>query len=425
MPDGEAGGLRRRPPEGRDSHGERHPDGWRVHPGPDGRGAPASPAAPRPWLPAGLVLLFLGFLAANMLFASIGSTTPPRVTIPYSPTFLTQVKAGNVVSISAKGAAVQGVLRDEIRYPAESAKAEPTTLFATQVPQFANNSTLLALLEAKGVVVKATATSAGSSFLLTLLLTFGPIVLLVWLFMVFMRRSAGGGAGGLGSFGRSRAQRVEPAQQHVTFADVAGIDEAKAQLTEIVDFLKDPDKYRRLGGRIPRGVLLVRPARDRQDAAGPGGGRRGEVPFFSISASDSSRCIVGVGAARVRDLFAQAKAGGAGHHLHRRARRRSAAHAGGRRSAAGTMSASRRSTRSSPRWTASTRDRVIVIAATNRPEVLDPALLRPGRFDRRVAVQPPDRSAGARSSRSTPRSAAGRRRRPGPPRRHHGRDGRR
>jgi cell division protease FtsH len=392
MPDGEGGGPRGRPPEGRDSHGERHPDGWRVHPGPDGRGGPAPPTTPRPWLSAGLTLLFLGLLAVNILLASILSTSPPRVTIPYSPTFLAQVKAGNVVSISAKGAAVQGVLRDEIRYPADSTKAEPTTLFATQVPQFPNNNTLLTLLEAKGVVVKATPTSTGSSFLLTLLFTFGPIVLLVWLFMVFMRRSSGGGVGGLGAFGRSRAQRVEPAHQHVTFADVAGIDEAKAELTEIVDFLKDPDKYRRLGGRIPRGVLLTGPPGTGKTLLARALAGEAEVPFFSISASEFVEMYVGVGASRVRDLFAQAKAAAPAiifiDELDAIGRSRAGA--------VGGMGGSHDEREQTLNQILTEMDGfdpsvgVIVISATNRAEVLDQALLRPGRFDRRVAVQPPD-----------------------------------
>jgi hypothetical protein len=122
-----------------------------VHRGPDGRGAPAPPAAPRPWLSAGLVVLFLGLFVANIVVVSLLGTSPSRVTIPYSPTFLAQVKAGNVVSISAKGAAVQGTFRHALRYAADSTTAERTTLFATQVPQFPNNSTLLALLETKGV----------------------------------------------------------------------------------------------------------------------------------------------------------------------------------------------------------------------------------------------------------------------------------
>jgi cell division protease FtsH len=394
MPDGEGGGPRGRPPEGRDSHGERQPDGWRVHPGPDGRGTPVppSPRAPRPWLSLALIVLFLGLLVGDFLFATIRNPSPPRVTIPYSPTFLAQVKAGNVVSISAKGAALQGTFRDEVRYPADSSTAEPTTLFATQVPQFANNGVLLSLLQTKGVVVKAKPTSTGSSALVTLLFTFGPVLLLVGLFMTVMRRGGGGGVGGMNAFGRSRAKRVEPAQQHVNFADVAGIDEAKDELTEIVDFLKDPDKYRRLGGRIPRGVLLTGPPGTGKTLLARALAGEAEVPFFSISASEFVEMYVGVGASRVRDLFAQAKAAAPAiifiDELDAIGRSRAGA--------VGGMGGSHDEREQTLNQILTEMDGfdpsvgVIVISATNRAEVLDQALLRPGRFDRRVAVQPPD-----------------------------------
>ncbi|MGZ4299225.1 MAG: ATP-dependent zinc metalloprotease FtsH [Solirubrobacteraceae bacterium] len=339
-----------------------------------------------------MIALFLGLLAVNFVLASKVSTTPPRVTIPYSPTFLAQVKAGNVVSISAKGAAVQGEFREAIRYPADSTKAELTTLFATQVPQFANNGVLLSLLQAKGVVVKATQPSAGSSFLVTLLFTFGPVLLLVWLFMALMRRNGGGGLGGMGAFGRSRAQRVEPAQRHITFADVAGIDEAKVELSEIVDFLKDPDKYRRLGGRIPRGVLLTGPPGTGKTLLARALAGEAQVPFFSISASEFVEMFVGVGASRVRDLFTQAKAAAPAiifiDELDAIGRSRAGAFGG-----MGSSHDEREQTLNQILTEMDGFDPsvgVIVISATNRPEVLDQALLRPGRFDRRVAVQPPD-----------------------------------
>ena len=279
-------------------------------PGSDQRGAPPGPAAPprrsTPWFTSGLVVLFLALLVVNIIVATADHGQAPRVTIPYSPTFLAQVKAGNVVSISSKSAAVQGTFRNLVRYPPGST-AEPTTLFATQVPAFANDDALLSLLQAEGVVVKASPPSGGASLLVTLLLSFGPILLLVWLFVVMMRRG-GSGMGGMSGFGRSRAQRVEPAQQHVTFADVAGIDEAKDELTEIVDFLKAPDKYRRLGGRIPRGVLLTGPPGTGKTLLARALAGEARVPFFSISASEFVEMFVGVGASRVRDLFTQAKA---------------------------------------------------------------------------------------------------------------------
>ena len=296
-----------------------------------------------------------------------------------------------MVSISAKGAAVQGTFRDAIRDPADST-AEPTTLFATQVPQFANNSVLLRLLQAKGVVVTADPPSTGSSVLTTLLFTFGPMLLLAGLFIVMMRRSGRGGLGGMSAFGRSRAKRVEPAQQHVNFADVAGIDEAKDELTEIVDFLKDPDKYRRLGGRIPRGVLLTGPPGTGKTLLARALAGQAEVPFFSISASEFVEMFVGVGASRVRDLFAQAKAAAPAiifiDELDAIGRSRAGANGG-----LGGSHDEREQTLNQILTEMDGFDTsvgVIVISATNRPEVLDQALLRPGRFDRRVAVQAPD-----------------------------------
>ncbi|MGZ4178694.1 MAG: ATP-dependent zinc metalloprotease FtsH [Solirubrobacteraceae bacterium] len=352
-----------------------------------GRDAPPGQTRGLLW---SMLIVFLVLMALNIVLASAVHTEPRPVTIPYSPTFLAQVDAGNVVSISAKGTSVQGTLRGAIRYPPDST-AEPTTRFTTVVPEFANNNALLAKLQAKGVVIKATPPSSGSSLLLTLLLTFGPVLLLIWLFVALMRR-AGGGVGGIGTFGRSRAQRVEPAEQHVTFADVAGIDEAKTELTEIVDFLKDPDRYRRLGGRIPRGVLLTGPPGTGKTLLARALAGEAQVPFFSISASEFVEMFVGVGASRVRDLFAQAKEAAPAivfiDELDAIGRSRAGAIGG-----FGGGHDEREQTLNQILTEMDGFDPsagVIVLSATNRPEVLDPALLRPGRFDRRVAVQPPD-----------------------------------
>jgi len=358
--------------------------------GPHREGKPTPTPTGSAWLSWSAVLLAVGLLAVSFVVGSKENTQAPRVTVPYSPTFLQQVEGGNVSEISAKGDAVQGTFRTAVTYPANST-AEATTRFATQVPQFADNDALLKLLQSKGVVIRASPPSSGSSLVTTLLLTFGPTLLLVWLIVVLMRRS-GAGVGGMTAFGRSRAQRVEPAEQDVTFADVAGIDEAKEELSEIVDFLKDPEKYRRLGGRIPRGVLLAGPPGTGKTLLARALAGEARVPFFSISAAEFIEMFVGVGASRVRDLFAQAKAAAPAmvfiDELDAIGRSRAGALGG-----FGGGHDEREQTLNQILTEMDGFDPsadVIVIAATNRPEVLDSALLRPGRFDRRVAVQPPD-----------------------------------
>jgi cell division protease FtsH len=329
-------------------------------------------------------------LLMNIVLASVLHTQATRVRIPYSPTFLTQVEAGNVSSISSMGTTVRGEFRSEVRYPDSSAK--PAKLFVTELPAFADNKALLLLLQSKGVVINATSPSTGTSVFLTVLLTLGPMLFIVLLFVWVLRRAGGGIGGGIGAFGRSRAQRVEPSEQLVTFEDVAGIDEAKEELSEIVDFLRDPGKYRRLGGRIPRGVLLTGPPGTGKTLLARALAGEAHVPFFSISASEFVELFVGVGASRVRDLFQQAKDAAPAiifiDELDAIGRSRAGAIGG-----FGGGHDEREQTLNQILTEMDGFDPsvgVIVISATNRPEVLDPALLRPGRFDRRVAVQPPD-----------------------------------
>src|ERR671934_260551 len=237
------------------------------------RGSTPSPEQQPPrFRPSRAWILFaLTLLAVNVYLGSRATQPPSRVRVPYSPFFLNQVTSGHVKEITSKGTAIQGMFTQKIRY----GKAKPTTRFKTEVPAFANNDELSALLRKKGVVVNAQPLEGGVPWWENLLLGFGPTILFVFLLFWLMRR-AGNVQNILGSFGRSRARRYQPSGDRVTFADVAGIDEAKAELSEMDDF-------------------------------------------------DSST-------------------------------------------------------------------NVIVVGATNRPDVLDPALLRPGRFDRRVAVQPPDRA---------------------------------
>ena len=371
--------------------------GWHVSPAPDGRGMPEqAPSAPPAHRRPGFLWFVLILIAINWLSVLFfqPASGQPRVTVPFNPFFLQEVQAGQVKAISTKGDTVQGTFRTKLRYPPTSKKATPTTLFATEIPTFWNGTELSALLKEKGVEINAKSTSTSQSLLAELLLGFGPTLLIVGLFVLIARRAAraGGGMGALGSFGRSQARRVDPEKIRVTFADVAGIDEAKSELTEIVDFLRNPERYSRLGGRMPHGVLLT---------GAPGTGKtllaravagEAHAAFFSISASEFIEAIVGVGASRVRDLFVKAKEAAPAIVF------------------IDELDAIGRSRQGSVSVTGANDEReqtldqilteldgfepseaVIVLAATNRIDVLDPALLRPGRFDRRVVVQAPDR----------------------------------
>ena len=367
-----------------------------MAPAPDGRGTPEAPKPPPPHRLRWFWLVFIALLALNWLTLLVmQSSGEPRVTIPFSPFFVQQLQAGRVKSISSKADTIQGTFTAKVRYPANDAKATPTTLFSTQVPSFWNNASLTAQLRAKNVQVNAKNPNPGTSVLSEILLGFGPTLLLIGLFWFFARRAraGAGGLGGLGNFGRSQARRVDPDRIRVTFDDVAGIDEAKAELTEIVDFLKTPDRYERLGGRMPHGVLLF---------GAPGTGKtllaravagEAHAAFFSIAASEFIEAIVGVGAARVRDLFAKAKEAAPSiifiDELDAIGR--------SRQGSAGITGANDEREQTLDQILTEmdgfeSTEAVVVLGATNRPEILDPALLRPGRFDRRVAVQAPDRT---------------------------------
>jgi cell division protease FtsH len=371
--------------------------GWHVSPAPDGRGMPEqAPSGPPAHRRPGFLWFVLILIALNWLSVLVfqPSSGQPRVTVSFNPFFLQAVQAGEVRSISSKGDTVQGTFTTKLRYPPNDKKATPTTLFATEIPTFWNDTQLSALLKEKGVEINAKSTTQSTSLLAELLLGFGPTLLIVGLFVLIARRAArmGGGMSALGNFGRSQARRVDPEKIRVTFADVAGIDEAKSELTEIVDFLRNPERYGRLGGRMPHGVLL---------SGAPGTGKtllaravagEAHAAFFSISASEFIEAIVGVGASRVRDLFAKAKEAAPAIIF------------------IDELDAIGRSRQGSVSVTGANDEReqtldqilteidgfesseaVVVLAATNRPDVLDPALLRAGRFDRRVTVQAPDR----------------------------------
>ena len=358
-------------------------------PRPGARGSsPTPPQHPGFWLSPRWIVFFLVLLACNLFIASLAMGPESRVRVPYSPFFLQQVQARNVEEITSKGTDIQGAFRKEVTFE----DSEPTTRFRTEIPAFANTDELSRLLQENDVTVNADPLDTGGPWWQTLLVGFGPTILFVFLLFWLFRR-AGNVQNALGSFGRSRARRYEASGDKVTFADVAGIEEAKDELSEVVDFLRNPNKYRKLGARIPHGVLL---------SGAPGTGKtllaravagEADVPFFSLAASEFVEAIVGVGAARVRDLFKEAEESAPAivfiDELDAIGRSRTSGVAG--------FSGGNDEREQTLNQILTEMDgfdpamSVIVLAATNRPDVLDQALLRPGRFDRRVAVQPPDR----------------------------------
>ena len=345
-----------------------------------------SPTAPmrswRFWITLGILF------AANILITNLvmSVTQAPTVTISYNA-FLDQLSQGNVVSITSTGDSITGTTRTAVK----DTSGTSSTKFQTQRPAFATDD-LLSQLQQHNVVINANDPNASAPLWQTLLFSFGPTILLVIGFLYLSRRAASAGAGGiLGSFGQSKARLYDAEKPSVTFDDVAGIDEVKADLQEVVDFLREPQKYQRLGGTVPKGVLLV---------GAPGTGKtllaravagEAKVPFFSIAASEFVEAIVGVGASRVRDLFAKARAAAPAiifiDELDAIGRSRQAAlRVGGNDEQEQTLNQILTEMDGFD-----SREGVIVLAATNRADVLDPALLRPGRFDRRVTVQQPDR----------------------------------
>jgi cell division protease FtsH len=367
----------------------------------DSAGARDAPNRPRlDWRNVGV---FVGLLLLNYVIVSLLITggANPRVAIPYRPTFVEQLRDGNVATVTAKGTTVQGTFEKAVRYPDEEAVA--TTSFSTEVPEFADRQELDQLLAENGVEVTAKPTTRETPLWQTILVYFGPTLLFFGLWYAYLRR-AGAAGGGMFGFGRAKARQYEPTMERVTFADVAGIDEAEQELAEVVDFLRNPEKYTKLGARIPRGVLLAgAPGTGKTLLARAVAGEAG-VPFFSMSASEFVEMIVGVGASRVRDLFAQAKAAAPSivfiDEIDAIGRSRgSGAYGGANDEREQTLN---QILTEMDGFDATTG--VIVLAATNRPDVLDQALLRPGRFDRRVTVQAPDRDGREQILRVHPRS---------------------
>ena len=362
------------------------PPPWRMEGAPSGEGD-QPPQRSR----AGLFWWWvLAALVVNWIVMSLLVGPEPRTDVSYT-FFVAQVDADNVQTITATGNAIQGDLRAPVSYSSGGETATDVTTFATERPAFAEDD-LLRTLEDNGVEVNANPPDAPPPLWQQVLLGFGPTLLFVGLLLWFLRRSTSG-LSGLGSFGRSRATRYQPdTGPRTTFADVAGIDEVEHEVREIVDFLRDPQRYSGLGARIPRGVLLSGPPGTGKTLLARAVAGEAGVPFFSISASEFIEAIVGVGASRVRDLFDQAKKVAPSiifiDELDAIGRAR-----GGAFSAGGVDEREQTLNQVLTEMDGfEGNEGVVVLAATNRPEILDPALLRPGRFDRRVSISPPDRS---------------------------------
>ncbi len=354
---------------------------------------PAQPAMPprRMWLTF-LAVLLINYLLVQFLFPGTKS-----VKVPYT-LFKEQVTEGNVERIYSRGESLTGRFKTAVTFPVVAdtvtgAQPQPVTTFATTLPAFVDPG-LESLLIANDVEISAEPIQT-SSPLTTFLFGFGPAALLI-AFYVWLYRRASKGAGGLGGaltggLGKSTARRFDQnVAGKVTFEDVAGIDEAENELVEIVDFLRDPAKYTRLGGTAPKGVLLVgAPGTGKTLLARAVAGEAG-VPFFSMSGSEFVEMIVGVGAARVRDLFKQAREHAPAiifiDELDSIGRARGPTAIGGSSEQEQTLNQILTEMDGF-----SSREGIILLAATNQPDVLDKALLRPGRFDRRVVVNLPDK----------------------------------
>jgi cell division protease FtsH len=316
------------------------------------------------------VIILVLIVALYNLFQA--STSIPQSREISFTEFMASVEGNEVNSVTIQGNNITGKTRDG-------------TPFQTYAPE---DPSLVPSLRANGVDIKAVPRSDGETTLLSILISWFPMLLLIGVWIFFMRQMQGGGGKAMG-FGKSKAKLLTEKQGRVTFDDVAGIDEAKQELEEVVEFLRDPGKFQRLGGKIPKGVLLVGPPGTGKTLLARSIAGEADVPFFTISGSDFVEMFVGVGASRVRDMFEQGKKNSPCiifiDEIDAVGRHRGAGLGGGNDEREQTLN---QLLVEMDGFEAN--EGVILIAATNRPDVLDPALLRPGRFDRQVVVPNPD-----------------------------------
>ncbi len=317
------------------------------------------------WIIIGLLLIVL----FNLFQGSTNNRNTSKISFS---DFIAATESGNVSEVNINGSNVTGFLNDG-------------RSFSTYVPNYPN---LVDKLNESGVKITAEPSERSMHPLLSVLLSWFPMLLLIGVWIFFMRQMQGGGGKAMG-FGKSKAKLLNEAVGKVTFDDVAGIDEAKQELEEVVEFLKDPSKFSRLGGKIPRGALLVGPPGTGKTLLARAIAGEANVPFFSISGSDFVEMFVGVGASRVRDMFDQGKKNAPCivfiDEIDAVGRHRGAGLGGGNDEREQTLN---QLLVEMDGFEANAG--VIIIAATNRPDVLDPALLRPGRFDRQITVNNPD-----------------------------------
>ena len=322
-----------------------------------------------------IALIAIALIFSLIILQSFFNNSEAHEEIPYSQ-FLELVNSGQVVEVTivelGKGELIKGTRLDQSR-------------FKTIAP---DDPELVPLLKEKGITIKAEQ-QGDRSWLVSVLIWVLPMLLLLVLWMWMIRRMQGEGSGAL-SFGKSQAKLITKEFSKVTFADVAGIDEVKEEVQEIVEYLKDPQRFIRLGAQIPKGVLLVGPPGTGKTLLARAIAGEADVPFFSISGSDFVEMFVGVGAARVRDLFRRAKEEKRPaivfiDEIDAVGRKRGAGIGGGHDEREQTLNQLLAEMDGFEK-----NEQVIILAATNRPDILDPALLRPGRFDRKITVPPPD-----------------------------------